>query len=549
MKPAYATIKSVSSCALDSLPDLQVFSDSNDWCHEYRRRLQLCKERPIDFTPSITSPHPPHQIPRGEMHDSDVILAIGAVWLGLVNAKTDFAYANSILFSTGRSMRMVGMRAVKGNNPFVMPLILNAELQGLSPESEEDAEEPLEPVFSAFQRGEEEKNQENFAAAEKAKQKDPGNKNKAPLPLKDQEIQNQNHKGGIGHFVLAIAEMVDRNEYNTEKASVRLRFMDSAPQITRQAVVRRVARNIVRNSGWLGDIWPYFDADEEHWMRVIKQSGNRCGEHTVLNAWAYMLGIPPAATRNRALGRLPYDQIRELISLALLGQLDSLTIRAWMQCSEYAVHSPLSQLQKQIQTPDLPNDFPNIQTVALNEDNFNETVDYIRTQEQATNKSSPLPPGSVTAHGSEHATQDPVASPSGSSGTPGSSATPAQIPSMPQPSFPTQETWQQRLEVGLKSNEALRACNPRKTTDRRKDATNIKGPSNMSDFEVVLGIAPVWEGLKRRGRVNYDFTYAGMDVLSPGGEQTGRGAIGTWTRFIMPLFLSSVDDEAREDEM
>ena len=448
--------------------------DSKSWLDEYRRRLQLCSERSIKYTSSITALHPPHQLPGlgDELVDIDVILAIGAVWLGLVHAQIDFAYGDSTLFSLARSTRMVGMRAVKGSNHFVMPLIFNTELEGLSPESEKDTAEPSKPVFSAYQRGEEEKNRENFAAAERAKQKNPGNKNKPPL--KGQEIQTQNYKGGIGHFMLAIAEKVNRDRPNVVKeilakrAPVRLRFMDSLVGNIDKGIIRRVARNIVRNSGWLGDTWPCFDAKEEHWTKVLKQSenGNRCGEHTVLNAWACMLGITLATTRKGTLAKTSYDQVRFMIHLALQGQLDSLTIRAWMQHSGYAVKEPLSQLQQaQIQNPGLPNRLRNIQTVALNEYAFNEIISDMRKQEQATNQeqvfnwgavtlppnlATTLQPGQAPTVATEFAlplvSQGSVADLSGTSVFSGTSIGSTETPQLPQASPPSPKTWRESLE-------------------------------------------------------------------------------------------------------
>lgn len=549
-----------------------MFPESKSWLEEFRRRIALCGERPIEDTPSITDLHPPHQQPVGEMRDIDVVLAIGSVWLGLMNAKVDFAYANSNLFLFARSMRMVGMHAVKGANHFLMPLIFNDELQSLPPESGEDTAKPLEPAFSAFQRGEEEKNQENVAAAEKAKQKDPGNKNRSPLSLEDQEVKIQDYKGGIGHFVLAIAEKVDREGHNTikdvgtKKALVRLKFMDSADGLLAKGIIRRVARNIVRNSGWLGDIWPCFDTDEEHWIEVLRQSPNRCGEHTVLNAWAYMLDIPLAKNRKRALAKTSYEEVRRMICLALQGRLDSLTIRAWMQHFNYAVDESLSQLQQiQAQNPGLPNKFRNIQTVALNEDAFNEIVDHIHVQEQADNqhpatiigavsvqpdaaaaqKSGPAP--KVTNGAALPPGQDSLAESSGASDVSTSSPTSAIIPQPPQATFPPPRTWNDRLAQGLVYHRNLRARNPRTTEDALKDATRITSFSNMADYEVILGIAPIWEGLKRLGRADFDFTYAGMELFSPGGEQQGVGAVGRWSRFIMPLYFPPTDAEPLED--
>ena len=561
-----------SSSKLEPPPSLQVFSDSRTWLEEYRRRLNICKRRPVKYTSSITELHPPHQYPAGEMHDIDVILAIGAVWLGLIEANVEFAYANSDFFSFARSIRMVGMHAVKQAKPFLIPLLFNEELEALSPEKGEDTTEPLEPVFSAFQRGEEEKHQESFAVAEEAKQKDPSNKNRPPPSLEDQEVQNKFHKGGIGHFMLAIAEKVSRGGHDTLKdvlakqALVRLRFMDSAKGIVDKEMIRRVARNTVRNSGWLGDIWPRFDVREEYWEDVLVQSGNRCGEHTVLNAWAYMLGIPLAATRDRALGTSSYKEVRKMILLALRGQLDSLTIRAWMQHFKYAVDEPLSQLQQiQRENPDLSNSIPNMQTVALNEDAFNEIVREMYAQEQAENQALARRWGAVTVesrdasakqlvHTPEVAggvtlppsSQDSVTSFSGIHGTSAIPTGPAKRSSPPRPSIRSPRNWRESLVRGLANNKAMKAKNVRTTQGARKDASVIPSFSNMADYDVILGIAPIWEGLKRLRRADFDFTYAGMDVFAPGGGQKSVGAVGRWSRFIMPLFFSPVEDDILE---
>ncbi len=542
--------------------------DSKSWLDEYLHRLHLCGERPIKYTSSITYSHPPHQLPKleDELRDIDVILAIGAVWLGLVHAQIDFAYADSNLFSFARSMRMVGMRAVKGSNHFVMPLIFNTELESLSPESGKDTAEPSKPVFSAYQWGEEEKNQEYFAAAKEAKLKNPGNKDNPPP--KDQETRN--YVGGIGHLMLAIAEKVNKDGPNVVKealakrAPVRLIFMDSLVGNVDKGRIRRVARNIVRNSGWLGDTWPCFDAKEEHWIKVLRQSqsGNRCGEHTVLNAWAYMLGIPLATTWKGTLAEKSYDQVRLMIHLALRGQLDSLTIRAWMQIAGYAVNEPLSQLQQvQIQNPGLPNRLRNIQTVALNEYAFNEIISDMNNQEQATNQDQAINWGAVTLPPNLAATlqsgyaptvatefalppvsQGSVAGLSGTPGVLGTSIGSAETPQLPQASPPSPKTWRKSLEQGLAYHEAVRARNPRTTNDASKDATKIESSSNMADDDVVLGIAPIWEGLKRLGRADFDFTYAGLDVFAPG--KRGVGAVGRLTRFIMPLCFASTKAEA-----
>lgn len=567
---------------LDSSPNWQVFPDSKNWLEEYRRRLKVCEKRPIKYTSLITNLHPPHHFPAGEMHDIDVILAIGAVWLGLIEAKVDFAYANSDLFSFARSMRMVGMHAVKGTSPFLMPLLFHDELQALSAEPGEDTVEPLKPAFSAFQRGEAEKHQEDFAAAEQAKQKDPGNKNRPPPSLEDQEVQNKTHMGGIGHFMLAVAEKVNSEDSSpiedvvAESSLVRLRFMDSAPGFVNEGRIRRVARNTVRNAGWLGDIWPRFDVSEEYWVDVLRQSGNRCGEHTVLNAWAYMLGIPLATTRERKIGYANYNKVRRMIGLALRGQLDSLTIRAWMQHSKYAVDESLSQLQQtQMEHPNLPNNLRNTHTVALNEDAFNEIVNEIYIQEQAASQGHATKGGatSVTSDGAtpvatagcsnpqlEHAAEvttrstSPLFNSSQSLdtdasknfGIPPNPTVPARDNSPTRVSYPPPRSWKECLINRRASRRALKVSHSRTSPGALKNPSSIPSYSNLADYDVVLGIAPIWEGLKRLDRADVDFTYAGMDVFAPGGDQQIVGAVGGWRRFIMPLFFSDDDPEALE---
>ena len=515
--------------------------------------------------------HPPHQYLSGDMHSIDVILAIGAVWLGLMEAKIDFAYADSDLFSFAHSIRMVGMHAVKGTNHFLMPLLFNEESLALSPEPEEDTVEPLKPVFSAFQRDEQHRHQENLAAAEKAKKKAIGSRTRSPGSLEVQKVQTKGHKGGIGHFMLAIAEKVCTDPVNTVQAAqakkdlVRLRFMDSADGVVDKGLIRRVARNTVRHAGWLGDIWPRFDASEEDWTDVVRQIGIKSGEHTVLNAWAYMLDIPLAPTRKKGLGHSFYKEVRNMIILALRGQLDSLTIRAWLQHSKYAVDEPLSQLQQiQVQQPGLPNNLRNMQTVALNQDAFNQIVQEIYTQEQAKKQTPTMKRSNVTnkPHGqridlnvlssitsspssqNSISTQDPASS-QDSNASSSSICLPVD-PSSPADTSP--KTWQQSLVHHLALNNNESAGTRRTTNDALKNATVIHSYSNLADYEVVLGIAPIWEGIKRVGRPDFDFAYAGIDVFAPGGEQVKIGAVGEWSRFIMPLFFSGVDSIELENQ-
>ena len=547
--------------------------------------MEICEKRPFKSTSPTKVVHLPHQYLSGEMHSIDVILAIGAVWLGLMEAKIDFAYADSDLFSFARSMRMMGMHAVKGTNHFLMPLLFYEGSQALSPESEEDTAEPLEPVFSAFQRDEQQKHQENLATAEKAGKKGPGSKIRSPTSVEDQKIKNKSHEGGTGHFMLAIAEKVRTDPVSTVQGAqerrdlVRLRFMDSADGVVDRGLIRRVARNTVRHAGWLGDIWPRFDASEEDWADVLGSLENKSGEHTVLNAWAYMLDIPLATTRERGLGHSSYGEVRKMINLALRGQLDSLTIRAWMQHSKYAVDKHLSQLQQiQLQRSGVPDSLRNMQTVALNQDALSQIVKEMYTQEQAEKQthttrlgnvtvkpqgqrmklnvlpSVTLPPSGQNSISTQDpaSRQDPASASASSQDSTASSSSICISDDSPRSDHEYIRTWQdnlfQRLAlINTKCNNTRRT-----TTSALKNATVIKRYWDLPDYDVVVAIATIWEGINRLGRPDFKFAYAGQDIfaaLDGQVEEEKIGAVGGWSRFIMPLFFSGVDPRELENQL
>lgn len=239
-----------------------------------------------------------------------------------------------------------------------------------------------------------------------------------------------------------------------------------------------------------------------------------------------------------------------MIHLALHGQLDSLTIRAWMQHYRYAVDEPLSLLQ---QNPGLPSKLRNMQTVALNEYAFIETVDDMQAREQWSAMS--VPSDGPTKQQSEHAPKvaDEVTLPPSnsshsarSSGIPSISFDSAGSVRRPPPLVP--KTWRDALVQELAYHDSLRSRTPRTTQGAIKNAAMIEKASILSVDDVVLGIAPIWEALKRLGQVKFDFTFAGLDVFSPWGEKVRIGAVGSQSRFIMPLFFSCTEAGALEDQ-
>lgn len=237
-----------------------------------------------------------------------------------------------------------------------------------------------------------------------------------------------------------------------------------------------------------------------------------------------------------------------------------------MQHSRYAVDVPLSYLQQaESDHPATPSSLQNMQTVALNENAFNIIVNEIHVQEQATNQScaelwasiGSAPDGPMakqTGHSTEAgvaiAPSSLVSGPSNAQDASTGVVSSTESTVSPQPALPSPKTWQQSLIRGLAIIRALRTKNLPTTKSTSKTPTKIRSSSNLADYEAVLGIAPIWEGLKRLGRPDVDFTFAGLDVLCPTpGVRQGVGAVGRWSRFIMPLYFDSVSEEALERKL
>lgn len=77
---------------------------------------------------------------------------------------------------------------------------------------------------------------------------------------KSGKVGPENWVGGIGHFMLVVAERLDNN-------NVRLLFMDSLPDYIPKGIICRTARNIVCYSDWMTDD-PSFVSED--WLSVIR---------------------------------------------------------------------------------------------------------------------------------------------------------------------------------------------------------------------------------------------------------------------------------------
>lgn len=229
------------------------------------------------------------------LDDEDVGYAIASVWAGLRNSGTYFGFGTPNTFrvySKPPGRDAAASPAVGGPNPLIMLL-----LSGNS------------------------------------------------LTLQDDEF------GGIGHFVLAIAEM-DGPSGN----DVKIYIVNSAPGLKFQDDPETAARCIVRYSGWMGvnvygvplNKTPNFTARSTPQVPHQKEINN-CGVHVILNAWAVMLRIPieasperrPTTWRGHATSDSEFYRLgKEIMNLAVHGFMDSTTIQAFMMVFGYAVYRP-----------------------------------------------------------------------------------------------------------------------------------------------------------------------------------------------------------------
>lgn len=227
----------------------------------------------------------PHQI-GGSMDstDVDVCCAIASLAMAL-QGDTSFAFGTSTLYNMARYNDAHGMTPMFIEGSFVIPMLFNKEM----PPVQCDSEDPSRPLKRRKTQG-------------------------------SAKVGKENWVGGIGHFVLAVAERLD-------EAKVKLLFMDSLPEHVDRDEIRRTARAIVRHSGWMTE-QPTFLEGDENWCRVVpQQKGNTCGLHTILNAWAYMLEVKLEKTA--ILTARFYKTARAVINLCLTGCINVASIKAF----------------------------------------------------------------------------------------------------------------------------------------------------------------------------------------------------------------------------
>ncbi|MCJ1477612.1 hypothetical protein MMC13_006285 [Lambiella insularis] len=144
-------------------------------------------------------------------------------------------------------------------------------------------------------------------------------------------VKRGKRHGGIGHWVLVVAEMDKEVE-----DQVVVRLINSIRQTS--AAMWQAAEDIIRYSGWLGmhDDGPApFNGTFKRDKAVVplQQDDQACGFHVIMAAWATLLEIPITKSQrlrdHHALEDF-YEAGRRVINCVLAGQMDTRTIQAFL---------------------------------------------------------------------------------------------------------------------------------------------------------------------------------------------------------------------------
>ncbi|KAL9638423.1 MAG: hypothetical protein Q9164_001556 [Protoblastenia rupestris] len=346
------------------------------WPQAFREGEARCKE----FVPDpLLSSETPHSLPDfTNVSEDEVVYAIASVWRALHEQNVQFAFANSNVFQICKRDMMVNMTCVGSRSTLFIPLFIGSDDQ-IEAEEEHIDEVELPVTSGAFQKAERERQRTSIEIADRL----PDLRPKTPPPLQDPDSElrpdeRERWIEHIGHHVLVIAER------QRVDGPVRMTFLDSLVGHRPRGMIRRFARNIVRNSAWLGNARPIFVG--ERWLDIARQSDfNACGIHCILNAWAYMLGIELAHGREtdvKRFGKGFCHVARRIINRAMQGHMDAATIRAFMQYSGFGAEQSFDEWQSAEATADeLQRRKNGTRTCVMNERILNKYLDGLREQE------------------------------------------------------------------------------------------------------------------------------------------------------------------------
>ena len=443
-----------------------------------------------------------------KLHDMDVSLAIAAVWSGLIRRGTDFAFGEMTLFQPTRLGKGHAQTCVRAGHPFIMPLLVTSGgYPDLEPEEFNNAKPPPSlKTKVATQQG-------KWTNITKQ-----GNKMNSSIK-KLQEKKKTAIKNVKEQFVFAVAE-----RGGIQENQIRLRFMDSCgdPKYIDRRIIRRTAREVIRNSNWLPlGVVPNFRL-EETWHEVPKRlvSTTASGLFVILNAWSYMLNIPVSQKwpdnhkGTAAFGRF-YKAAKDIIELALEGRANSETIRAFLQYSGYAEHQDLTALRiEEKKHPDSQQGLRRMQSVLMNTEIFQTIIGRLQQEEANARRAETT------------SSTEPERSPS------------IEIPDL-HPFTAITHSSTEWFEI---ASQGIRDGVQQKKNSGKRFVEFARGSAGQTHDNVVLAIAAVWQGLRlSEPPIEYGFAIPGtFRIFADKGNAKGAvrlTAVGQGHPLIIPLLF------------
>ena len=254
--------------------------------------------------------HRPQQLRQWfNLEAEDVYLAIASLVVGIVHAGgAIMPVATDRMQQWARTDASLGLPWLRNPKNLILPILIDGGIPNIGEEDEsgKTADEEAQIIW------------QEPVAQEKAK---------AKTETADALVTRKNgFQHGVGHLILVVAERTG--------IDVNFRISDSVPSYASPGIIRRIMRNTVRFSGWMGDQEPHFI--KELYEDVPRQlyGTNACGMHVVLTGWAYLLGIKVNECWQPTEDH--YREAMQLVNIALRGHGDAKLIEAWMFSSGFA---------------------------------------------------------------------------------------------------------------------------------------------------------------------------------------------------------------------
>ena len=387
-------------------------ANTAEWKKLYLSYMADCSKRqPHRHGPSFAFATPHQLVDNDTNAPEDVILAIAAFWQPLVAAGKTHAFGDSKLFLDGRNRRQARVTSMFSEKYFILPLFMYGSEDDVEQEEESNFPAPYDQSFRDFQRDiemgrfnaftkmagkggtvsyrtpsptthgpehglithDQEKSptaqavQENLTPQGPQKSPIPEVQQHGPASPKSPAPTSSRLPDKHEHVLLAICERTN------EDGKVRVNFYGGAPSKARKASIRRVARSVIRNSGWTGEKWPTFE-EETWWPKAPSNAKLQNSQiRTILNAWTWMLEMGEPRTK-APITKEFYAEARKVINFAMAGKADRRLVECFMQT--YGFVNIRNDSNHAL------GDNP-VQSVLMNKDVFSDIIENLRTEERA----------------------------------------------------------------------------------------------------------------------------------------------------------------------